>query len=564
MRPIWELKRLRSLVLGSAAIAAAATGLHVPAAAQSGSREIVQPLPPAESRALRNARQRLSRNPADLLALLDAGEASVTLGDVEAAAGFFARAAEVSPGSGRAMAGLGRVAVKRMQPVQALQMFAQAERAGLAASQFAADRGLAYDLVGDNARAQTMYRTALRSRDIPSVRRNLALSLAISGERQAFEAVLLPLLDKGDRAAFRTRAFGLAVLDDTDAAIKIAEAMMPTDLALRMTPYLRYMPRLTKAQQAAAGSLGVFPPAAQIGTDSAAIASYAVQGGNKGANADAGLVPSGPVMGTSNRSASSRADARRARPDRRSSVANSRVQREASSDPLQRTQVAPRVREPQQTAAQPVTRQPVQTTVQSTPASQSQTTPPPVSPPAPEPVLVAEVAEPSSSAELPAVRTDTSFDLAEARSEPVVAVAETPTPQAPSVADAFSAFAGATTSTPSPAATAVDITAIEPPREVAQAEPAAPQHPSRHWVQVATGRDLAALQFDWRRIARRSEGALDGMSPFTVRWGQANRLLAGPYDDAAAARAKVNELKEAGLDSFTFTSDQGQAIEKLD
>ena len=91
-----------------------------------------------------------------------------------------------------------------------------------------------------------------------------------------------------------------------------------------------------------------------------------------------------------------------------------------------------------------------------------------------------------------------------------------------------------------------------------------PSHPSRHWVQVATGRDRDALAFDWRRIARKAEGTLSDKGPFVVTWGEANRLLAGPYDSPYAARDVVNRLKQLGIDSFTFTSEEGQAIDTLD
>ena len=94
--------------------------------------------------------------------------------------------------------------------------------------------------------------------------------------------------------------------------------------------------------------------------------------------------------------------------------------------------------------------------------------------------------------------------------------------------------------------------------------PSVERHPERHWVQVATGRDLRALGFDWRRIERSAEGALAGKGPFTVRWGEANRLLAGPYASRDEARAMVNRLKALGIDSFAFSSDTGQEIAKLD
>ena len=98
----------------------------------------------------------------------------------------------------------------------------------------------------------------------------------------------------------------------------------------------------------------------------------------------------------------------------------------------------------------------------------------------------------------------------------------------------------------------------------APAQPAAPADRARHWVQIATGRDREALAFDWRRIARGAEGELDGKGPFVVEWGAANRLLAGPYDSPTAAREAVNRLKALGIDSFTFSSEDGQAIEALD
>ena len=123
-----------------------------------------------------------------------------------------------------------------------------------------------------------LYRSILAVGDSAEVRRRFALSLAITGNRSEFERMLYPLLRDEDRAAFRTRAFGLAILGLSDDAVEIADAMMSTDLALRMAPYLRYMPRLTKAQQAAAGNLGAFPAATEIGRDPPEIAGYAAAG----------------------------------------------------------------------------------------------------------------------------------------------------------------------------------------------------------------------------------------------------------------------------------------------
>lgn len=147
-----------------------------------------------------------------------------------------------------------------------------------------------------------------------------------------------------------------------------------------------------------------------------------------------------------------------------------------------------------------------------------------------------------------------------------------------SVAEAFASFGQGPVPKPVAMQGAVDITRIEVPRErkpappppakaapppPAKAVPAPPKVPSRIWVQVATGKDRSALKFDWRRIARKADGALEAKGPFVTKWGEANRLLAGPYPSAAAARDAVKKLKEMGLDAFTFTSATGEVIAPL-
>lgn len=112
---------------------------------------------------------------------------------------------------------------------------------------------------------------------------------------------------------------------------------------------------------------------------------------------------------------------------------------------------------------------------------------------------------------------------------------------------------------------------IEPAREAApveqaaaeRSEPALPTNPSRIWVQVATGKDRTALRYDWRQMLRKAPDTLNGFAPHVATWGQTNRLLAGPYENAAAARAAGAALGEAGIDSFRFTSKAGEEIERL-
>jgi len=83
-------------------------------------------------------------------------------------------------------------------------------------------------------------------------------------------------------------------------------------------------------------------------------------------------------------------------------------------------------------------------------------------------------------------------------------------------------------------------------------------------VQVATGRDVAALEFDWRRIKRSAGGLLDKYKPYVASWGQTNRLVAGPFASSKEAQDFVAKLKEKQLDSFRFTSGQGEEVRPIE
>jgi hypothetical protein len=83
------------------------------------------------------------------------------------------------------------------------------------------------------------------------------------------------------------------------------------------------------------------------------------------------------------------------------------------------------------------------------------------------------------------------------------------------------------------------------------------------WVQVATGKDVKALAFDWRRISKTGGNSLSKLTPHTARWGAANRLLAGPVDSREKAQALVRDLKAKGLDSFLYVSPEGEEIQSI-
>jgi Flp pilus assembly protein TadD len=203
---------------------------------------------------------RLAENPRDVAALIGAGEAALELDDGRAATGFFARADEIESGNGRIKAGFGRAMVKMRNPQEALRMFDQAVRLGYGESAFAADRALAYDLTGNQAAAQRDYLIALRQTpDDPEIIRGYAVSLGISGQVETAEQTLKPLLYKGDRGAWRDRAFILAMNGRPDQARDIANKTMPKRLADAIQPYMERMQALTPAQRSAAVHFGIFP-----------------------------------------------------------------------------------------------------------------------------------------------------------------------------------------------------------------------------------------------------------------------------------------------------------------
>ncbi|MCX7285279.1 MAG: SPOR domain-containing protein [Novosphingobium sp.] len=268
------------------------------------SRPVVQSTTPSPSRDLNAALARLASDPRNVSALSDAAEAALKLGDNEAAVGFLTRADEIQPGNARTKALVGKAYLAAENPVDAIRAFDEAERAGGDTFAMASERALAYDLVGDNGRAQRWYQVALSRGPNDEITRRFAMSLAISGNRRGAEALLAPLIEKQDRAAWRTRTFAMAVTNGADEAVAIAYASMPQDLAAGITPYLRYMPRLTPSQQAAAANFGRFPRAADMGRDDPRVVQYAALNPRAPRMAETGLIPAGAALGPSSASAS--------------------------------------------------------------------------------------------------------------------------------------------------------------------------------------------------------------------------------------------------------------------
>lgn len=224
------------------------------AAAQTGNPALDSPAD-ALSRNLRS----LAENPKSLHALMGAGTAALALGDAQAAITFFARAEEQAPRDGRVKMWIGAALVQLQQPKSAMRFFREAAGLGVAEADIAAHRGLAHDISGNPAAAQRDYRLALQRGADPETTRRLALSLGISGQREAALRLLEDQLLRRDAAAERSRALILAMTGDSDGAARAVQARMPGPQAAAMTSFLARLPLLTPAERALAVHLGVFP-----------------------------------------------------------------------------------------------------------------------------------------------------------------------------------------------------------------------------------------------------------------------------------------------------------------
>ena len=200
----------------------------------------------------------LAQTPRDYRALVGAGRAALGTGDAEAAIGFFGRASEISPNAAAPHAGLGAALAEIGEASRALNEFTRAEKLGALPASFAADRGLARDLLGQQALAQADYRLALAGADSAEVRRRLALSLAISGDSVGANIALAPLLRNSDVPTDRVRAFVLALGGNADAADRALDQSVP-GMARSLDPFFRRLSGLSPAQKAAAVHLGIFP-----------------------------------------------------------------------------------------------------------------------------------------------------------------------------------------------------------------------------------------------------------------------------------------------------------------
>ena len=239
------------------------------ASAQSESDEIITPggvlpagvayRPPNPAEALTFNLGLLARNPRDVTALTQAGLSALAVGDANAAIGFLGRAEQLSPGNGRIKLSLGSAMTMLERPLDAMHFFEEAFALGVAERDIARDRGLAWDMKGDQRRAQQDYKLVLRYGADDEVTRRLALSYGISGDKEPALRLLEPLIRKQDQAAWRNRAFILAMNGDLRGAERIVEQVMPYGMSNTMSPFLRRLATLGAGDRARAVNFGTIP-----------------------------------------------------------------------------------------------------------------------------------------------------------------------------------------------------------------------------------------------------------------------------------------------------------------
>ncbi|MBX3562911.1 MAG: SPOR domain-containing protein [Sphingomonas sp.] len=548
----------------SLTLLAAGTLLAAPAAAQDRNEApsrpanlppgaIVQPLDNGAGEELRRHIAALAENPRSISALIGAGRVALEMGDPQAALTFFSRADEIDGRDARAKAGMASAFARMERGQPALDLFAEAVALGAPEAEIAGDRGLAYDTIGDPARAQRDYAMSLRHRDDPEIRRRLAISLAISGQREAALRVIDGQLRARERAAWRTQAFVLALTGDAGGANRIVERLMPPQAAARMAPFLTQMAGLNPAEKALAAHFGHFPGNGTVATASAGAASA-----DPGALALAqnGL-PAAAARSRNNEPGSSAAR-------RRPGATETTEEREGIGlrpSPGTRSRLEERRDQQSQTAQNDARRGAEAPAPASSPPPPAMTQAPPLArfqpntPPdaAPGFSLTPGGPQPGEASAAPTAAAPPSIVPVQTRpfAEIAAVVNELPQDRPP----------------PAPAAQRPAPPAAEParptPQRAQRQRPAQPAHPSRHWVQIAGGANKATLPREFARLRGLAPDLLGRQQAWTTPLNATNRLLVGPFPTAREAQAFVNRLAAQNLSAFAWTSPQGQEIERL-
>jgi Flp pilus assembly protein TadD len=526
----------------------------------------------------------LARNPRDLDALIGAGQSALIVGDATAALSFFGRANDEAPNEGRVKAGLGSALLLLERPDDALRLFGEAAALGIPQSKITVDRGLAYDLRGDQVSAQRDYRLAMRDGQNDELVRRYALSLGISGQKNDALALLDPLLRKQDQAAWRDRTFILAMNGDVRGANSITRSVMPQQ-ADAMEPFLRRLSSFTAAQRARAVTYGAMPedartnvaiPTSVIAPTRVAIATpppTPLPAPRYDAPPPPVAAPPPPVkrkrqpetdvVAETPTDAGVDATAPSEEPPKHVKKAKAKAVL-ANAQPAVDTQASPQPLAPEPTPAPTYTAPPPPVMVAATKAP-----PAPSFAPAPPPVVTPPVAPPPppSSTPPPAPHPQPIIVTAQPRFaiasllDDVKPEAITPAAHVPTDAELRASRLAAKKKAEAKAKADAEAKALKA-EEDAKRE-AARRNPPREWVQVAGGNNRAGFARTYAKLKAAHAALFEGRAAYYTPLNRTYRILVGPFSDSGDARDYVNQLTKAGLTGFTFSSTAGQEVLKI-
>jgi Flp pilus assembly protein TadD len=547
-------------VLALAAVPSAASAQYIGEAPPPPAAPIPGMVENPSAALARNVRL-LALSPRSFEALIGAGRAALRLGDTQTAVGFFGRAEEVSPRSFAPKAGMAASLVAMEQPTEALGYFEEAVRLGANQASIGADRGLAYDLTGEPAKAQADYRAAFYGPDADEARRRLALSLAMGHDRAGALAAIAPLMARRDPATERVRAFVLAMVGDVAGAKQVVETAMPGASA-NMAPFLYKLARMSPDQQVAAVHFGRFPDDSAIKLAVVTPSPFAAKTpGPPTAAAPRSAPPAttrqqvpGPSKSTATQSQRTfyvPFDTRARTIVTRPATAAPTAAKPAVSAPIatpDKPVVAPFLAQQQRSMAASEVPEPL------TPVTREVQGPPP---PATQPKPV-EVAAVTST---PAADRLSDIDrLLETSDEPIVQM-----PAASQVDDAAEA------DVPTPAKPKAEKASrkgkkVEDLVEETlgkKAKSAKPKSPGKYWVQLAGGAKSERMPIEYKRIKGKKPALFAKRTPYVAELKGWTRLLVGPFKSEDESQEYVNQLAKADIDGFSWTSPTGQTIEKL-
>ncbi len=484
----------------------------------------------SSSAALARNLRLIALNPRDFAALVAAGRAALDLGDYQAAVGFFGRAEEVRPSDPAPKIGMGAATVEMGDARGALAWFVQAQQLGASRAQLGADRGLAQDLLGNQAAAQLDYEAALAGPDRDEARRRLALSLAISRDPARAMLTLQPLLNRRDPAAQRVRAFIFALGGDRAGARRAIDSAMPGSAA-RIDPFFAILPTLSVEQKAAAVHLGVFPTASEIKL--AAVEPLRVA----------------PPLPVGLRAAPKRASERaRARPPKKQKVAVGRRVALAPTPLDQLAPTSPPVSLPTPTPAPTPTPTPTPTPIMVVATPIIAAPPPIILPSPPPPTVVAATPLPASTTSdlLPGDRLSGIDKLLARTSEASPPPAPRPRVERPAAPPESRKVAAKKAADLKQAA--ADKKAAADDKKQREAIGVA----GTNWVQIAGGTHADRMAVEFKKRAAQS-AALRKRGGFVTKGKDYFRLLTGPFDSKSDAQDFANALAKDGVDGFSWT-----------